>query len=394
MSNNQNITLLREILRCLAQVVSTAALYSPEHPRVLSGIPAVIDPLQQFLAKESELTLIMADNVMLYLGKPLEQDPGVLRLARLFTKLGIGFIRVIPGVDAADLRQLLRCVCGMESLNVLRTHSAKISIGSVDADAGDNGDSERDAETFSQLSLRQLEELQDTYSGIADRDRTDFRHVISLVAGFIDSFRREANPLMALVPVRDLDEYTFTHSINVGILNIAQGMSLGIEGLMLHDLGIAGMLHDAGKSRIDRRIIQKPGDLTEEEFAVIRTHPSCGAQYLMNQTGVPAVAVMSAYEHHMRYDLQGYPKVPPGWQLNLCSQMTMVSDTFDALRTRRAYKGAWDFPKVCGHMLTLAGSQLNPDLTVNFLKLLADLGETLPVLPEDDFIPSRDNYCE
>lgn len=394
MNSGQNIFQLREILRCLAQVVSTAALYSPEHPKVLSGIPGVIDPLQQFLAKEPELTLIVADNVMLYLGKPLEQDPNVQRLARLFTRLEIGFVRIVPGVDSADLRQLIRCVCGQESLDVLRSRSSKISIGFVDADSTGDGDRGTTAEAYSRLTPLQLEELKKTYDGIAGQEQVDFRHVISLVAGFIESFRREANPLMALVPIRDLDEYTFTHSINVGILNIAQGMSLSIEGQLLHDLGIAGMLHDSGKIRIERRIIQKPGNLTEEEFAVIKSHPSYGAQYLMNQVGVPAVAVMSAYEHHMRYDLKGYPQVPPGWQLNLCSQMTMISDTFDALRTRRIYKAAWDFPKVCGHMLTLAGSQLNPDLTINFLKLLADLGETLPDLPQDDAIPARDNYCE
>jgi HD-GYP domain-containing protein (c-di-GMP phosphodiesterase class II) len=394
MSDNQNIIQLREILRHLAKVISSAALYSPEHPSVLSGIPGLIDPLQQFLAREPELSLIMADGVMLYLGKPLEQSPHVLRLARLFTKLGIGFVRIMPGVDAADLRQLIRCVCGIENLDILRTHSAKISIGLVDADTNGDDDSETTAETFGQLTVRQLENLKETYDGIARQDRTDFRHVISLVAGFVASFRREANPLMALVPIRNFDEYTFTHSINVGILNIAQGMSLGIEGLLLHDLGIAGMLHDTGKTFIDRQIIQKPGGLTEEEFAVVRSHPSYGAQYLMNQNGIPAVAVISAYEHHMRYDLQGYPKAPSSWQLNLCSQMTMVSDTFDALRTRRIYQGAWDFPKVCGRMLEVAGSQLNPDLTINFLKILATLGETLPEQPLDDAIPARNNYCE
>lgn len=74
--------------------------------------------------------------------------------------------------------------------------------------------------------------------------------------------------------------------------------------------------------------------------------------------------------------------------------MTMISDTFDALRTRRVYKGAWDFPKVCGHMLTLTGTQLNPDLTINFLKIPADLGETFQEQLMNETIPTRENYCE
>jgi len=394
MSDNRTIIQVREIVLQLARVVSLTALYSAGHPRVLSGIPGLIDPLQRFLAAEPELTLIVADEVLLYLGKPLEQGPAVQRLARLFTRLRIGYVRFMPGVESADLRQLLRCVCGVETLDALRRPSSRVDIGSVDADVGADPEGEIAADTFAQLAPRQRERLKETFDSLGRQGRTDFRHVISLVAGFVSSIRREVNPLMALVPIRDLDEYTFTHSINVGILNIAQGMSLGIEGLLLHDLGIAGMLHDTGKTFIDRRIIQKPGDLTDDELALVRRHPSYGAQYLMDQVGLPAVAVISAYEHHMRYDLQGYPKPPPGWQLNLCSQMTMVSDTFDALRTCRIYRGAWDFPRVCGRMLEVSGSQLNPDLTINFLKLLATLGETLPEQTPDDAVPARKNYCE
>jgi HD-GYP domain-containing protein (c-di-GMP phosphodiesterase class II) len=169
---------------------------------------------------------------------------------------------------------------------------------------------------------------------------------------------------------------------------------LGVDGQILHDLGLAGMLHDAGKIFVDREIIQKPDKLSEAEWDVMKSHPSRGAQYLMGQKGIPTVAVLTAYEHHMRYDLAGYPQVTGPWRLNLCSQMTMVSDTFDALRTRRAYKDPWDFPKISGLMLDLAGKQLNPDLTVNFLKLLAEMGEVLPAQPTEDVMPLRDNYCE
>jgi HD-GYP domain-containing protein (c-di-GMP phosphodiesterase class II) len=80
--------------------------------------------------------------------------------------------------------------------------------------------------------------------------------------------------------------------------------------------------------------------------------------------------VITAFEHHMRYDLGGYPRMAAGWELSLCSQMTMISDTFDALRTRRSYKDSWDFPKIAGHMLNLGGAQLNPELTLNFLNVL------------------------
>ena len=146
---------------------------------------------------------------------------------------------------------------------------------------------------------------------------------------------------------------------------------------MLHDIGMAGMLHDVGKIFVDREILNKPGKLDDREFALIKEHPSRGAQYLMNQEGIPRLALFSAYEHHMRYDLKGYPQPPQGWQLNICSQMTMISDTFDALRSNRAYDDSWDFSRASGLMLQLAGEQLNPDLTINFLRTLANMGEDI-----------------
>jgi HD-GYP domain-containing protein (c-di-GMP phosphodiesterase class II) len=270
--------------------------------------------------------------------------------------------------------------------------TSRIKIGGVNV--GEGGAEAEMVTSYSDLSPERLQELQTIYESIAAGQPLDTRQLMSMVAGFIVAFRREYNPFMALAPIRNLDDYTFTHSINVGILNVAQAMSLGISGELLHDMGVAGMLHDAGKIFIDRAIIQKPGSLTDEEFALMKTHPVRGAHYLMGQEGVPKLAVITAFEHHMRFDRKGYPLPPEGWSLNLCSQITMISDTFDALRTKRIYKDPWDFPAVCGHMLTLAGSQLNEDLTINFLDLLARMGDGLPPAQLDDTVPSRECYCE
>jgi HD-GYP domain-containing protein (c-di-GMP phosphodiesterase class II) len=172
-----------------------------------------------------------------------------------------------------------------------------------------------------------------------------------------------------------MDEYTFTHSINVCILNLAQGMSLGFEGQLLHDIGIAALLHDVGKQFVPEEILNKPGALENEEWEYMRQHALRGAEYLLNNPGIPRLAVLCAFEHHMKYDMSGYPKVPPGWRTNICSQITMVSDFFDALRTKRAYKDARDFAETAGFMLDIAGTELNPFLTLNFLRILRKMEE-------------------
>jgi HD-GYP domain-containing protein (c-di-GMP phosphodiesterase class II) len=112
----------------------------------------------------------------------------------------------------------------------------------------------------------------------------------------------------------------------------------------------------------------------------MRLHTVRGAEYLLNNPGIPRIAVLTAFEHHMKFDLTGYPRVPQGWQTNLCSQITMISDFFDALRTKRVYRDAMSFDKTAGIMLWLAGTELNPALTLNFLKMLRKIeGEDIPV---------------
>ena len=365
---------LHELIRTLAGALSTAALYSPDHPRVMEYSARFNDDIRSLLHREPELLLARVDEELLYQGKPLEKTVNVERLLRYCVEQKIGFIRFAKGFTVVELQQLIKVLLGKAPLDSLKQMTGDIQVGSVDAAAGGNA---RPISSFEDMTEAERQGMQNQFDKVAEQQALDVEQISSVVAGFIEAFRKNANPLLALVPVRMQDDYTFTHSVDVGILNIAQGMAMGIEGPLLHDIGMAGMLHDVGKIFVDREILNKPGKLDDDEFAMIRQHPSRGAQYLMNQEGIPRLALISAYEHHMRYDLRGYPQPPEGWKLNICSQMTMISDTFDALRTRRAYDDSWDFSKASGLMLRLAGEQLNPDLTINFLRTLANLGEDI-----------------
>lgn len=364
---------IQEALRLLSAALSSATLYSLEHRQVKILIPQIIESLTRLLKEQSELTFLIVRKDLLFDGKPLERTPHTERIARLLYSRKIGYIRFLPGITAAEIELLLKVALGQEAAEQLKTATAHLDYGEVDTE--DDHEAVRPIARFAELTDDELTSIKDFYETIGDKKNFEIRELSNIIAGFVSAFQQEANPLLALVPLRMEDEYTFTHSINVSILNIAQGTALGLEEELLHDVGIAGMLHDAGKIFIDMEIIRKPGKLSDEEWEQMQRHPSRGAQYLMNQPGIPALAILTAYEHHMKYDRTGYPKVPDNWALNLCSEMTMISDTFDALRTRRAYKEPWDFAKISGLMLELAGSQLNPYLVMNFLKTLQEMGE-------------------
>ncbi len=375
------LDVVNEIIRSLTGAVSTAALYSPDHQRVLAHFAKLSDSFRLFFQNEPELMLARVDEELLYQGKPLEKNPNVDKLIKYCKEHDVGFLKFSKGFTSTELQQMVKVLLGKAPLDSLKIMTNLIQLGGVDAPSDSNV---RTISSFEELTDDEKQGVQNQFDSIAEQSILDIEQVASVVAGFIEAFKKNINPFLALVPIRMQDEYTFTHSVDVGILNIAQGMALGIEGQMLHDLGISGMLHDAGKIFVDREILNKAGKLDEDEFAMIKQHPARGAQYLMNQEGIPRLAVFSAYEHHMRYDLTGYPKAPPKWELSISSQMTMISDTFDALRTRRSYKDAWDFSKVSGLLLSLSGTQLNPDLTLNFLKMLAVMGEDIESFTDND----------
>ena len=145
------------------------------------------------------------------------------------------------------------------------------------------------------------------YEAVKSNRRLQVVGLSEIVAGFINVFAGYADPLLTLVPLRNMDEYTFTHSLNVCLLNLAQATALGIEGQLLHDIGLSAMLHDVGKLFIPAEILNKPGKLDDKEWALMQQHPVRGAEYLLDNPGVPRMAVINAYEHHLRFDLRATP---------------------------------------------------------------------------------------
>lgn len=359
----------------LVRAAKAMTLYSTGHQKTISLAVSAMESLDQILSSGEILKIIRLGDELFVAGKPLEKTPLVDRLNRQMSRHGIGHISISPGADRDDIMLLMQMIAYREGDDIKTT--PHLVFGTVELNDARiaNDETSQPIPAYQSIPDDLMTKMADDFNSCSIREHFDLHAVMTLVSGFITAFRGESNPLLALVPLREMDEYTFTHSLDVCILNIAQGMSLGFEGQLLHDIGIAAMLHDVGKQFVPKEVLNKPGELTDNEWQEMRRHTVHGAHYLLNTPGMPRVAVMSAFEHHMKYDMSGYPKVPPGWQTNLCSQITMVSDCFDALRTRRVYKDSMDFEKVAGTMLHIAGTGLNPVLTLNFIKVLRKMGE-------------------
>ncbi len=167
------------------------------------------------------------------------------------------------------------------------------------------------------------------------------RRVKRVVLGIVDQVLHEEAAMLGMTTLRDYDEYTFTHSVNVCILSVALGQKLGFSRLQLFDLGLGALFHDVGKSRVPLSVLNKEGRLDKEEWRVMSQHPDFGLILLFDLHGFeepPYRAMLTAYEHHMRTDFTGYPRVLRKRWFGFFSRIVAVADAFDAATSKRSYQ--------------------------------------------------------
>lgn len=167
------------------------------------------------------------------------------------------------------------------------------------------------------------------------------KKVKRVVQGIVDQILNEETSLLGLTTIRDYDEYTFTHSVNVCIFSVALGRRLGLGKMQLYDLGLAALFHDVGKSRVPIEVLNKPDGLTDDDWHYIAAHPWLGVLALFRLRGqqeLPYRSMAVAYEHHMKLDLTGYPRNLRPRVLSIYSKIVAVADGFDAATSRRAYQ--------------------------------------------------------
>lgn len=163
-----------------------------------------------------------------------------------------------------------------------------------------------------------------------------------LIDDIYQSITRNPEAFLSLSRLKNKDNYTYLHSVAVCALMIALGKQMGLDQTLMKDLGMAGLLHDIGKTAIPDDILNKPGRLTEDEFNVVKNHPLRGWQILQGSEGVCEMALDVCRHHHERVDGAGYPDKLSGDGLSLFARMGAVCDVYDAITSNRCYKVGWD----------------------------------------------------
>ncbi|MBI5815462.1 MAG: DUF3391 domain-containing protein [Nitrospinae bacterium] len=180
--------------------------------------------------------------------------------------------------------------------------------------------------------------------GLAQNPRSEqlMKETKESVADLAGTVIQNPTTFYGLMKINNYDYYTFTHSVNVATLSLALAMAAGVNGKEeLADLGLGAILHDIGKSRVDQKIINKPGKLTDEEYKTVTNHVMLGYEMLRVNKSISERAFLPLLQHHEKLSGKGYPNKLPAEKIHMFGRISAIIDIYDALTTERAYKKAF-----------------------------------------------------
>ena len=379
--------------------------YDKDHPFVQRQLALCIGRLTTLTATQPA-RLVRLDQALLFQDAQLPssgrlQDLLVPRLSGH----GIEWIEFQKGITEADLVSLLEQLesparqSATPGRPLLPQGTRHVRLGCIGRDNGSGSGSSRPGassggqdllivsgmNTVAGLDSRQqAAELRRAWGDIINPTgaQASSGSVESRMADLVETIRLAvavgADACSQLVEVKNHDEYTFVHTVNVAILSTALAEAVGMGANQVFDITLAALLHDVGKQHTPLNILRKPGQLSDAERARMERHTIDGAAILLAKRGIPDFAPIVAFEHHANIDGSGYPYLGKGGRPHLASQIVHVADVFDALRTNRPYRAAMDSERARQILLDGRGKAFDAALVDLFLEGVVKLPASTP----------------
>lgn len=361
--DDENARLLElgpQILIRLSALLRTARTHDVTNQAFQRQLQDALAVLLQAMEEEDELALVAVADYFYLNGVRIKARASLLAvyhgLMTEFERRSLGGIRFLHGLNAAELERFFQLFMAAEAPGFSERLTEAVAEASI--------------ETIVPVAAVELEEddltkqleNDDTIAGERVRakrvfwravlgtkkivlraqqsGRPDLRHAKRLVQPVVDSIMHHEYSVVGLTALKDHDEYTYAHCVNVSILSVSMGQVLGLSRQTLADLGVAALLHDIGKTAVPAEVLRKPASLTADEWNQVRRHPLEGVKMMIRMPGMSALMLDSmrvCLEHHMNFDLTGYPEVELEWGQATLSRIVALADCFDAITAHRAY---------------------------------------------------------
>jgi len=402
---SRRIQLADDVLRRLAAALRATQFYTPQHPLVTRSVTAFADALRLVFGQQQSIALGVVGGEFVVGDVPLIRSSAMLSelLARL-QRAGVERITVDRAVTNDEIAALVHGLAALDASGAIGNEDGPplppmphIEVGRIRVER------QVDAGPIDPAAVRQLYNDSTKLAGelwemTLAEGRPDPKQARTVVDSLAQAAAQNRSALLALTALKDYDNYTFTHMVNVSILTMAQARALGIEGTVLREFGLAALMHDIGKVRTPNEILNKAAALTAAEYDVIKRHVVDGAEILRSTPDIPIIVPVVAFEHHLRLDGTGYPAVARTG-LNLATQLCGIADVYDAMRSNRRYQRALPTERVLEVLHSNDGRQFDQRLVRRFVQILGvypvgnvvrlDTGETAVVVRVNPADPHR-----
>jgi HD-GYP domain-containing protein (c-di-GMP phosphodiesterase class II) len=379
-ASRKRLAKAKELVRALAVAQTNATLYPASHPSVgqsFDDLVAAVGALSEIGLDDVTIniykqTLFVEDHVL------TEESHTYAKLIEETLARGISALTVSEEFGRKDAEGLIGLLTADDIDDI---EAAQRFLDEHQIHAVDVSETTELAEDESRTSAESKARVRKTYdAGIgAMRDVEtqvklgrvfEVQPLQHVVNGLLESLFTDPAAVLGLTAIKSHDDYTLNHSINVCILGLALGSTLGFDDESLRSLGLSALLYDLGKVRIPEDILNKEGPLTSDEWHIIKSHATEGADLLKRIQLVDQMPMIVAYEHHQRHDLQGYPENAAAQEQHLFSKVVALCDAYDAMTTSRPFRREIRPDKALAVLMQGRGKAYDPSITKTLVAML------------------------
>ena len=343
----------RDLLFALAAAIRALQLYPLENQAVVKALAEMETAALAVQQSEPEIAVRYVGDVFFINDLRLRVDLASYAtyglVGRALHRHGVGQLEIYPGATRAEWTAYISLLAAEpdaeDPFGVFQEKLERSAVLHLSAAPERENERLKDDDSSRREAKRTYAQTvavaRDTMGALRMGKGVSLRPVKRAVQSIVDQVLTNETSLVGLTTLRDYDEYTFTHSVNVCIFSVALGKKLGFDKHQLYELGLGALLHDVGKVRMPWELINKSGPLSPEEFETLKEHPAEGVLAMFSMRGLaelPLRAMLVAYEHHMKIDQTGYPRSQRNRRTTLFGRIVAVADGFDAATTQRSYQ--------------------------------------------------------
>jgi putative nucleotidyltransferase with HDIG domain len=378
-SHNRLITLINQI----TIAIRTSQMHSPNNIAVTSAIDKLVSTINDIIDSENTFKLNLRGEYFYFndsrIRYALKYVLNFDYLVREFKNIELGSITINQKVATDDIAIFVSSYIkssyssdALESLEDLISGLPHIQVERL------KKISDEKSRNVKKLVRKSYFNAVSHTRGIAQKmrsgEKVNLKGAKRVVTSMVNHLIEEEQFLLGMTAIKDYDEYTYHHSVNVSILSVALGHRLGLDRKRLIELGMVGLFHDIGKMSIPNEIINKPSCLSDDEWKVVRKHPVWGVMAILKIRTLDDLTINAsivAFEHHINIDLSGYPQTRNPVDIDMYSKIVSIADKYDAITSARVYSRVPTSPdKALSMLMETAGTEIDPLVFKFFINMV------------------------